>query len=239
MKIQKSDWFLSFNKTRWTKPDGAGEGEAALIKKILRLRRGQSVLDAPCGRGRIAVHLARAGIRVTGVDLTPYNLNYAKRRFKKEKLNGEFFLMDLRGMDFGGEFDAAFNWFGSFGYFSDEENLDVALRYARALKPGGRLILEQVNRERILRKILRVKQDGDMTVTHNWDEKNQRMEAEWMVTENKKKISWTSSIRLYSLSEFRELYRRAGMEMTGVYGSWDGLPYTRYGARMVTVGIKK
>jgi cyclopropane fatty-acyl-phospholipid synthase-like methyltransferase len=236
--MKKKDWFLSFHKSRWTKPDETGAEEAALIQKILKLRKGQSVLDAPCGRGRIAVHLAKAGINVTGIDITPYNLNFAKKRFINEKLKGEFRLMDLRDMEFDEEFDAAFNWFGSFGYFSDEENLDVARRYARALKPGGRLILEQVNRERILRKFMRVKRDGDMTVTNRWDKKTQRTEAEWTVTEGTQKIRWTSSIRMYTVSEFRELYRRLGMNMIAVYGSWDGKPYTRSGARMVTVGQK-
>jgi tRNA U38,U39,U40 pseudouridine synthase TruA len=44
---------------------------------------------------------------------------------------------DLRGLDFNEEFEGVYNWGGSFGYFSDEENADVLRRYVRALRPGG------------------------------------------------------------------------------------------------------
>ena len=65
----KEDWTQHFAEDLWLKPDDVGAEEAAFIRKALRLRRGQSVLDAPCGAGRIAIHLAHAGCVVTGVDL--------------------------------------------------------------------------------------------------------------------------------------------------------------------------
>ena len=63
------EWFENFDEQLWLKPDDIGQDEARFVKKALRLRKGQSVLDAPCGAGRIAVHLAKAGCRVTGIDL--------------------------------------------------------------------------------------------------------------------------------------------------------------------------
>lgn len=44
--------------------------QARMIKRLLRLRKGQSVLDIPSGLGRISLPLARAALTVTGVDLT-------------------------------------------------------------------------------------------------------------------------------------------------------------------------
>lgn len=38
------------------------EREAVEIKRVLRLRRGQRVLDCPCGLGRISRALARPGL---------------------------------------------------------------------------------------------------------------------------------------------------------------------------------
>ena len=59
--------------------------------------------------------------------------------------------MDLRSIEFENEFHAIYNWFNSFGYFSDGENAEVVRRFARALRPGGRLLIDHLNRERILR----------------------------------------------------------------------------------------
>lgn len=45
--------------------------EAALIRDWLGDLAGRRVLDAGCGRGTLALELARSGARVTGVDLVP------------------------------------------------------------------------------------------------------------------------------------------------------------------------
>lgn len=52
---------MGFDDTLWLTPDNIGTDEATFIKRALRLRKGQRVLDAPCGADRIAVHLAKAG----------------------------------------------------------------------------------------------------------------------------------------------------------------------------------
>jgi cyclopropane fatty-acyl-phospholipid synthase-like methyltransferase len=62
------DWFRTLSDDLWLPPDEVGEDEARFIRGALRLRRGQRVLDAPCGAGRIGVHLALAGCDVTGVE---------------------------------------------------------------------------------------------------------------------------------------------------------------------------
>jgi SAM-dependent methyltransferase len=57
---------------------------------------------------------------------------------------------DLREMPFEGRFDAAINWFSSFGYFDDEGNRRVLEGFRRALKPGGALLIEQASREMLV-----------------------------------------------------------------------------------------
>ena len=53
-------------------------------------------------------------------------------------------------LDIDGEFDAAFNWFGSFGFFSEEDNLRFLRRVFAVLKPGGRFLLEGMNKTWLL-----------------------------------------------------------------------------------------
>ena len=66
-------WFETFGRSLWL--HGARHADdaaqARLIRRLLRLRSGHRVLDAPCGRGRIAVHLAKAGCAVTSFTCCP------------------------------------------------------------------------------------------------------------------------------------------------------------------------
>ena len=56
---------------RWRSLADAGQnihGEADLVESVLRESGGNSVLDAGCGTGRVAIELASRGFSVTGVD---------------------------------------------------------------------------------------------------------------------------------------------------------------------------
>src|SRR5690242_5760952 len=52
---------------------------AAQLVKPARVSRGQRVLDVGCGTGVVAVSAARAGAKVTGLDLTPELLAEARQ----------------------------------------------------------------------------------------------------------------------------------------------------------------
>ena len=45
------NWFETVEDRVWLPPDAQGEQEALFIRKALHLRKGQRVLDAPCGAG--------------------------------------------------------------------------------------------------------------------------------------------------------------------------------------------
>ena len=234
----KGDWTARFAENLWLKPDGTGEDEAAFIRRALHLRRGQSVLDAPCGAGRIAIHLARAGCAVTGIDLRPSFIARAAARFRREKKRGRFMATDLRAMDFDGEFDAAFCWQGSFGYFGDVENRGVVKRYARALRKRGRLLIDQPNREYLLRHFRSKRSDGNTTIVTRWDRKSARVESDWIIRSEGKRSRNPMSMRLYTPGEMRSLFRQSGLEVEALYGSIGGEPYRRSSRRLIVVGRK-
>ncbi|MCJ7645339.1 class I SAM-dependent methyltransferase [bacterium] len=221
----------------WLLPDEKGEEEARFIKKALRLRKGQRVLDAPCGAGRITFHLAGAGCAVTGVDLRPQFVNRARRRFREEGLQGRFRVMDLRSLDFEEEFDGIFNWGGSFGYFSEKENLELLRLYARALSPSGRLLIDQVNREYILRHFMPEKRRGEVIVRNYWDKDKQRIISRRIV-DGQNDPKNMSSMRLYTFRETKELFKQAGLVVEAFYGSFQGEEFRRSSPHMIAVGRK-
>ena len=231
------EWFETLEDDIWLPPDEVGAEQAQFIKKALCLRKGQVVLDAPCGAGRIAVHLARAGCRVTGMDLRPQFVERARRRFQQARLPGRFLVSDLRKVVFPGEFHGIFNWFGSFGYFSESENAELVRRYAAALRKGGRLLIEQVNRESILRNFIAERVDGSIITRGYWDWNAQRLINRRIVNgvDDPRNMS---SMRLYTPGHMRGLFQQAGLIVENIVDFPDGDRFSRSSRRMVTIGRK-
>jgi SAM-dependent methyltransferase len=121
------------------------EADAALIAELLDLAPDERVLDLACGHGRIAVRLAAAGCRVTGLDRSPLFLARARALAAARNLELLWLEDDVRRLAFCEEFDAVVHWFTSFGYFEDAENRAILERIRRALVPGGRVLVETIN----------------------------------------------------------------------------------------------
>ncbi|MDQ3388448.1 MAG: class I SAM-dependent methyltransferase, partial [Gemmatimonadota bacterium] len=121
------------------------------IVDILGLSDGARILDLACGWGRHSTELARAGFRVTGLDLSETLLARARRRAQAAGVEVEWVRADMREIPGAGGYDAVLSLFSSLGYFlSDEEDLRV-LRGARAaLRPGGWFLLETMHRDHIV-----------------------------------------------------------------------------------------
>lgn len=230
-------WYRTFDESLWLKSASADrKPEAEFLAEALELEAGDELLDAPCGAGGVSIHLARKGVSVTGVDLVAGHIRRARKAFAAEDLQAEWCCMDLREMGFEGRFDAAMNWFGSFGYFSEDENRALVGSYARSLKAGGRLVIDQPNRERILRSFRPVMTHGSIRVDARWSPP--RCVASWTGTEGGREVRSESSIRLYTPKEFGRLIEWAGLELIDLYGDWQGGRYRRGSQRTVVLARK-
>jgi SAM-dependent methyltransferase len=122
------------------------EKESTFVASALELKPGASVLDLCCGQGRHSIQLAKRGLRVTGLDLNPEYLELAKRAAKASKVTIETIAADMRRIPFEDKFDAIVNMYSSFGYLESEgEDLKVLESAAKALKAGGRILLDMLN----------------------------------------------------------------------------------------------
>src|ERR1039457_1405820 len=170
-----SDWFETMEDQFWLHPDEVGEREAHFVLKALHLRRGDAVLDAPCGAGRVSFHLARAGCVVTGLDLREAFIRRVRLRLRTAGLHGTFRALDLRRLNAENQFEGILNWAGSFGYFTAAENSQLIAAFVRALRPGGYLLVEQPNREHLLRHLRPVMRKNTTVFHSRWDGQSQRV----------------------------------------------------------------
>lgn len=216
--------------------------QTALVKRLLKLRKPQRVLDIPCGMGRLTIPLARQGLKMTGVDLTPSYLRRARRRARELGLDTRFVRGDMRRIRFDSEFDAAFNWFGSFGYFTDAHNLLFAKRVFAALKPGGRFLLEGINKSWLRRRFRAADEEqiGDVRIVHQrrWDDRRSRVHQIWTMSDGRRTERRTSSIRLYDGADIRKLLRAAGFREIQLFGAMPLGRLSRHRPRLIAVATR-
>ncbi len=243
MRTEGSDWARGFftgaglEVVRDPERERTAPLEADWIVRVLGLRPGDRLLDVPCGNGRIAAQLAEAGVRVTGIDRSPVLLREAKRRCRSLAAPPVFRPGDMRRLAEPPRYQAAINWWGSFGYFSDEENEAVVAGLAAALRPGGRLLIDAPNREHVRRWALGRHEIvwEDVRIQHevNWNQATERIEGEWLLVRRGRPRRLYSSIRLYTPAQMRRLAERAGLVGVRFFGDWTGAPYTRGSLRCV------
>lgn len=116
------------------------EQEVGFLVTALGLRAGSRVLDVGCGPGRHALALARQGIEVVGVDLSPDFVALATEGAVTEGLPARFEVLDVRDLDRHGEFDAAICLCqGGFGLLGGRDEVTVFGRIVAAVRSGGGL----------------------------------------------------------------------------------------------------
>lgn len=204
----------------------------------LGLQSGSRVLDLTCGPGLYAVELARRGCLVTGVDFGPASIAYARELAINEGVEEActFLEQDVRQMDFSdADFDAALFLYGQMAVFPAEEAHLLLEQTARALRPGGRLVIELLNKERV------DKQPGTWWYTDNtglWGDAPYLHLGErfWM---DKEEISIERFLVLhletgvldevilcdqsYSLERMSAMLRNTGFDGVITFPAWDEL----------------
>jgi SAM-dependent methyltransferase len=198
--------------------------EVAFIKESLRPPADAEILDVGCGYGRHAIELGQGGYRVTGIDLSLPLLIRAADESQRRALSVNFVHADMREMAFDGQFDGAYSFLTSFGYFDEETNLKVAASVYRSLKPGGRFLLDTINRDYIVSDLpTRVWWEGDgCVVLEEVDfnfQTNRLTVRRSIVFQDGRQVEHDISIRAYSLHELAKLLRQAGFRVLEVSGS--------------------
>lgn len=111
------------------------------------IRKGERVLEAGCGMGRVVKHFARRGVRMVGMDYEPRCI----LRLGEQDKTLELYVGDVNALP---DPDASFDGVAAFGTLSNLEDPRRALaEFARVLRPGGFLVASVTN-DSLLRRLL-------------------------------------------------------------------------------------
>jgi SAM-dependent methyltransferase len=120
----------------------------------LALGRGESVLDVACGTGNLAIPAARAGARVTGIDIAPNLIAEARRQASAVGCDIEFDIGDAEALPYAdGRFDTTVTMFGAMFAYRPARAATELLRVTRS---GGRLAMANWTAEGFVGQMLRI-----------------------------------------------------------------------------------
>jgi SAM-dependent methyltransferase len=221
--------------------DERSDAEVASLVKLLELDSSVKILDLACGFGRHANRLAALGHSVIGVDFMPGFLEIAREKAAEMGVQVDYRQGDMRQVSFVEEFDRVLLLFTSFGYFEDDENVQVLENMARALKPGGLLGFDIPNRDVVVKDLPTsdvIDKDGDLLINRlSFDVLTGRFHNRRIVIRNGVRKDKPFSIRLYNATEIRDLLNRIGLEVYKLLGG-DDQPLSASSRRMVVIARK-
>jgi SAM-dependent methyltransferase len=199
------------------------EREVNFIEESLNVAHGGQMLDLACGAGQHAVELAARGYDLVGFDLSQSQLDWASGLALERNQRLQFTNGDMRELSYQESFDAIYSWNTSFGFFEEDKNLDVAQRIFRALRPGGRFLLDVINRDFVVEQQpgqTWFEGDGCVCiddVTLDFITSRMRVKRTLMLT-NGKNRECTYSLRIYGLHELGKLLHDVGFKILKVSG---------------------
>ncbi|WCB93156.1 2-methoxy-6-polyprenyl-1,4-benzoquinol methylase, mitochondrial [Baekduia alba] len=169
---------------------------------------------------------------MTGVDRSAALLEEARRRAGADAAWPRLVDADYRELPFAdASFDAALNLYTSLGYLGDEEDTNVLREIARVLRPGGKLVIETMHRDLLVRtftdtgwellgegRLLLEQRTFDPTggVTQT---------TQTLIDKAGDRDSRTFEARIYTATELVHMLQAAGFTKTTTYGDLHGAPF--------------
>ncbi|MFZ6051238.1 class I SAM-dependent methyltransferase [Halocola ammonii] len=200
----------------------------AFIEKLLsylRLSRGSEALDLACGKGRHSKFLSEHNLKVVGLDLSENSIEEAKKMSNEEL---HFEVADMRSFSLNKKFDAIFNLFTSFGYFDNKaDNLHVLKRVKAHLKADGRLVVDFLNAEKVLKNLPTSEVKTLDGIEFHIDKylENGIVVKRIRFSDKGNDYEFFERVQALTIDDFREMLKHCGMEIIDTFGDYNLNPF--------------
>lgn len=226
MQKETDNWYASWFNTDYyhilyKERDGeeAGLFMNALIS-FLKLSKKAEILDLACGKGRHSKYLNELGYDVTGVDLSPASIKFAKE-LENDKLH--FSIHDMC-VPYPKKFDAVFNLFTSFGYFENkEDNLRTIKSIREELKPNGYGVIDFLNVDYVTANLVPSETKTIKGVTFSIERSivDGYIIKNISFSHNGKDHYYTERVEAISLADFKTYFKKAGVTLAHCFGDYE------------------
>ncbi len=218
------------------------------------------VLELGCGTGRILIPAARAGVEITGLDLSEQMLQRCRGKLACEPAGViervSLVHASMTNFYLGRTFQLITIPFRGFQHLLEvEEQLACLEAVRRHLVPGGRLVFDafhvdpaathdpawQEEREDTPETLLpdgrKLRRTARVTAFHRARQVND-IEFAFYVTYpdgRTERLLWHTPLRYFFRFELEHLIARAGLRLTALYGNLDRSPFTDSSPEMIFV----
>jgi len=215
------------------------------VIKLLDAKKGSHILDWCGGWGRISIHFARMGYKVTILDIMQDRLLRAKEIFKNENLPLTTICTDCRDTPADLNVDYATCLFCSVGFFEDNEQIKAFKSLFNTLKNGGKFIFDCLNlfflADKKFEETKMKRRDGKINVQrNNFDFSTNILHSYFRIVDEKYSIEQESEFyqKLYTPKDLCYLLKAAGFKIENIYGSYDAEPISFRSPQIVVVARK-
>jgi len=218
------------------------------VKQFLKPKNKEKILDLPCGYARHSIEFALEGYEVTGIDIDSFLLQEGNARLNQSKFqnshkNLKLIQADMRKINIKKEYTTLINLNCSFGYFEEDENEKILLKFYKALTDDGQLIIstdvspeiiENKNYENLGAIQKRIKPtkiyflqkeypEAKLFIWETYNASEKRIHGLWQIKElnGYKTKKYPYSVRIYSAEELKKLCKEIGFKKVEAYGSWS------------------
>ncbi|MGI6113812.1 MAG: class I SAM-dependent methyltransferase [Mahellales bacterium] len=218
------------------------------LRDVFRKHATSSVLDLGCGSGNYSVEFARWGLSVTAVDLDSEMVAKAQAKAKDEDLPIEVIKGNMLNISdiIKENFDGIVCIGNSLVHLSHRHQISKALKEMNTLlKPGGVLILQIVNYDRVLKFDVRhlpvIRNDEmDLTFIREYSIDAETSLINFITTLKVGKNEYRNIIKLLPLKreELDRLLKESGFNNNTFYGSFAGDGWKEDTMATISISIK-
>ncbi len=136
------DYAYYYNAFYQDKDYGA---EAKQIDSLLKryAKDANTIINYGCGTGRHDMELSKLGYRCSGIDMSQMMIDVAKENARRENINVDFDVADIRNFEPKHKYDAVISLFHVMSYQNKNQDVISALKTARkALNIWGKLMFD-------------------------------------------------------------------------------------------------
>lgn len=194
----------------------------ATVATVAELARGGDVLELGVGTGRVALPLARTGVRVVGMDISEAMLD--KLRQKDPEGTVEAVHADFTKLPAGGPFQVIFVVNSLLQLTNPADQLECLRQVRDRLAPGGILAMEEANPAVFSGgglEVFHLATDQLHLLASQYDPVAQHYRAQHAIlTDGNVRLN-PISLRLTTTHEFDLMARLAGLTLVERWGNWE------------------